>query len=242
MPTTSATQIEIRTQDGTCPAYVYGDATAPSVLMFIDGIGMRPAMHAIAERIAAGGYHVVMPDVFYRMGPYTAPEPKALFSDPEVRNAWFAKAKGAVNVDNTMHDTRAFLDYLSGPVAVTGYCMGGRMALVAAATYPDRIVAAAAYHPGGLVSDDADSAHLLVPKIKAKVYIARASDDQSFTDEQARRFEQALTDAHVDHVMELYPAKHGWVPTDTPVHDAAGAAKHDTTLLALLDQTLRRAP
>jgi carboxymethylenebutenolidase len=239
MPAMSATPIEIRTEDGSCPAYVYGDRSAPSVLFFIDGIGMRPAMRAIAERIAAGGYHVLVPDVFYRMGPYTAPEPKALFSDPAVRSAWFAKAMAAVNIGNAMRDARAFLDYLPGPVAVTGYCMGGRIAFIAAATYPDRIVAAAAYHPGGLVSDAADSPHLLAPKIKARVYIGRASDDANFTDEQAQRLEQALTDAHVDHVLELYPAKHGWVPTDTPVHDATAAARHDTTLFALLDQTLR---
>ena len=96
------TQIEIRTEDGICPARIYGDHSAPSVLVYLDGIGMRPAMRAIAERIAAAGYHVLLPDVFYRMGPYTAPEPKALFSDPEVRAAWFAKAMGAVNVENTM--------------------------------------------------------------------------------------------------------------------------------------------
>lgn len=235
----SATQIEIRTEDGTCPAYVYGDRSAPSVLVYIDGIGMRPAMQAIGERIATAGYHVLVPDVFYRMGSYTAPEPKALFTDPAVRSAWFAKAMGAVNVDNTMRDTRAFLDYLPGKVAVVGYCMGGRMAIVAAATYPDRIVAAAAYHPGGLITEVADSPHLLAPKIKAKLYIGQASEDTNFTGEQAQRLDKALTDAHVDHVIELYPAKHGWVPTDTPAHDPAAAARHDTTLLALLDKTLR---
>ena len=236
----SAIQIEIRTQDGVCPAYVYGDGNSPGVLVYIDGIGMRPSMVEIAERIAARGYHVLLPDVFYRMGSYTAPDPKALFSDPEVRNAWFAKAMAAVNADNTMRDTGAFLDYLPGPVAVVGYCMGGRMAIVAAATYPDRIVAAAAYHPGGLVSDKPDSAHLLAPKIKAKVYIGRASEDANFTDEQEQRLGKALSDAHVDHVIELYPAKHGWVPTDTAVHDPEAASRHDMTLFALLGETLHK--
>ncbi len=76
------TQIEIRTEDGSCPAHVYGEGSAPSVLVYLDGIGMRPAMQTIAERIAAAGYHVLMPDVFYRMGPYTAPE-----LPPRFRNA-----------------------------------------------------------------------------------------------------------------------------------------------------------
>jgi carboxymethylenebutenolidase len=231
-------QVEIRTQDGTCPAFVYGDGGAPSVLVYLDGMGMRPAMQAIAERIAADGYRVLLPDVFYRMGPYAAPEPRALFADPAVRGAWFAKAAAAVNVENTMRDTRAFLEYLTGPVAVTGYCMGGRMAFVAAGTYPDRIVAAAAYHPGGLVSDAADSPHLLAPKIKAKLYIGRATDDTNFTEEQDQRLAKALGDAEVDHVIELYAAKHGWVPIDSPVHDATAAARHYVTLQALLEATL----
>ena len=235
----AATQIEIATEDGTCPAYVYGDPGAPSVLLYIDGIGMRPAIRAVGERIAAAGYHVLVPDLFYRMGPYTAPDPKALFTDPEVQAAWFAKARGALDPARTMRDTRAFLDHLSGPVAVVGYCMGGRMAVTAAATYPDRIVAAAAYHPGGLVTDAADSPHLLAAKIKARLYVGRATDDRGFTDDQAARLDQALTEAGVDHVIELYPARHGWVPSDTPVHDPAAVARHDETLLALLGETLR---
>jgi len=59
-----------------------------------------------------------------------------------------------------------------------------------------------------------------------------------FTDEHAPELERALTDAHVDH-LELYPAKHGWVPQDTPVQDTAAAARHDSTLAALLAETLR---
>ena len=44
---------------------------------------------------------------------------------------------------------------------------------------------------------------------------------------------QALTDAGVDHKIETYPAKHGWVLRDTPVYDAAAAERHWNTLLAL---------
>lgn len=235
----TATSIEITTADGVCPATVHGDPGAPSVLFFIDGIGMRPAMRAIAERIAGAGYRVLCPDLFYRAGPYEAPDPKALFTDPDVRGAWFAKMRAVSSVENTMRDTRAFLDHLRGPVAITGYCMGGRLAFLAAAHYPERIVAAAAYHPGGLVGDGPDSPHLLASKIRAKVYIGRASEDASFTDEHHQQLEQALSEAGVDSTIELYAARHGWVPEDTPVHDPKAAARHDETLFALLEQTLR---
>ena len=233
-----AEKIDIETEDGTCPATLYGEPDASSVLMYIDGIGMRPAMHAIARRVAAGGHRVLLPDLFYRMGPYTAPEPKALFTDPAVRGAWFAKARRAASVDEVMRDTEAFLGRLPGPVGVTGYCMGGLMAFVAAATHSDRIAAVAAYHPGGLVTDGDDSAHRLASRIRAKVYLGRASEDASFSDEHEAVLEKALTDAGVDHVIERYPAKHGWVPEDTPAHDPVAAARHDETLLALLEETL----
>ena len=40
-------------------------------------------------------------------------------------------------------------------------------------------------------------------------------------------------------LIETYPARHGWVPRDTPVHDAAAAERHWQTLFALLDGALR---
>lgn len=230
-------QISIATEDGICPAYDIG--SGPSVLFYIDGIGMRPALQAMGERLASAGYRVLMPDLFWRMGPYTAPEPSKLFSDPEIRADWFKRAQAAASVELIMRDTKAYLAELSGKVGITGYCMGGRMALTAAGTYPDRVVAAAAYHPGQLATDAPDSPHLLADKIKAKLYIGGASDDASFPPEQHERLSLALQAAHVDFKLEIYPAKHGWVPSDTPVHDVAAAEKHWQTLEALLASTLR---
>jgi carboxymethylenebutenolidase len=230
-------QISIKTDDGTCPAYEFG--SGPSVLFFIDGIGMRPAMHELGERLGKAGYHVLMPDVFYRLGEYTAPDPKALFSDPAVGQAWFQKVFQHASADKIMRDTKAFLAHLPGKVATTGYCMGGRLSITAAGTYPDRIVGAAAYHPGGLATDDPTSPHLLAGKIKAKLYIGAAKEDKSFDAAQQQRFTKALDDAHVDYKLEVYNAMHGWVPSDTPVHDDAAAEKHWTTLLDLLGKTLK---
>ena len=241
-------QIEIETDDGRCPAHVFhpdGAGPWPGVLLYIDGIGMRPALVDMGARLATAGFYVLMPDLFYRAGAYTAPDPKQLFADEAVRNAWFKTAFQHVSGDKTMRDTRAFLAHFaaqkqvkSGKLGVTGYCMGGRMALLAAGTYPDRIAAAAAYHPGNLANDAPDSPHLLAPKIRARVYVGAAMEDQSFPEEQKQRLDKALTDAHVDHVIETYQARHGWVPSDTPVHDAAQAEKHWQTLTALMRDAL----
>lgn len=226
-------RIEIEIGDGVAPAFVYGAPSQPSVLLLMDGIGMRPAMHELAARLGQEGYHVLMPDLFYRLGEYTAPDPVALFSDPAVRAAWWGR-HATTNPASLLRDIGAYLDHLDAPkVGVTGYCMGGRLALAAAATYPDRIAAAAAYHPGGVVTDAADSPHHILGNIRASVYVGAAMEDPSFTDEQRQTVDDALTAAGVDHVVELYQARHGWVPSDTPVHDPAATARHWETLLAL---------
>lgn len=144
-----------------------------------------------------------------------------------------------------MSDTRAFLDYFAAQpdskaarIGTTGYCMGGLMSLTAAGTYPDRIVAAASYHGGRLATDAPDSPHRLAPHIKARVYIAGAVEDASFPDDMKDRLEKALTNAGVDHRIETYPAKHGWVFRDMPVYDAAAAERHWQTMFALFEELL----
>jgi len=195
-------------------------------------------MHVLASSIATAGYHVLLPDLFYRMAPYDAPDPAALFSNPEVRAAWFAKAQ-TTTVAAILRDVAHYLSALRGTgdrIGATGYCLGGRLALCAASTYPDEFAAVAAYHPGGLVTDATDSPHRLFDKITAAVYIGAATDDPSFSaaDQQVVRG----TLASVEHVLEVYLAKHGWVPIDTPVHDASAADRHRETLLDLLGRTL----
>lgn len=230
-------ELIIDTDDGPARAFAFG--TGPSVLMYIDGLGMRPAMLAIAERLAANGYHVLVPDAFWRMGAYTAPDATTLFGDPAARAAWWQRVTAALDPTRLMRDSRAYLAALPGPVGIVGYCMGGRMAIAAAGAFPDRVVAAAAYHPGNVVTDAPDSAHLQVPHIRGQIYVGAASDDPTFPVDQQTRLTDALTAAGVRHQLEVYPAKHGWVPSDTPVHDAAAAERHWETLLALFAATLR---
>jgi carboxymethylenebutenolidase len=243
-------KIEIKTRDGLCPSYVYRPATGgpwPAALVFMDGLGIRPAMLEVGERLATYGYFVLLPDVFYRSGPYAPMNPGEVFSDPEKRKVLMEKYFALATQANVMSDTRAFLDHLAaqpdvkpGGIGTTGYCMGGLMSLTAAGTYPDRIVATASYHGGRLATDAPESPHLLAPKMKSRVYVAGAIEDPSFTDEMKARLEDALTKAGVDHKIETYQAKHGWVFRDTPVFDAAAAERHWQTLTALFDATLKK--
>jgi carboxymethylenebutenolidase len=242
-------RIQIKTRDGSCPSYVYRPAGAgpwPAILVFMDGLAIRPAMLELGERLATYGYFVLLPDLFYRSGPYEPMDPHTVFSDPAKRKVLMEKFFAPATPANIMSDTSAFLDFLAnqrdvkpGPVGATGYCLGGKMALTAAGTYPDRFAATASYHGGRLATDDPDSPHLLAPKIKSRVYIAGAIEDGSFPDDMKQRLEDALSAAGVDHTIETYPAKHGWVFRDTPVFDAAAAERHWQSLVALMDAKVK---
>lgn len=242
-------RIEIVTAEGVCPSYVIrpptGNGPWPAVLVFMDGVGIRPAILDLGTRLAKSGYFVLVPDLFYRSGPYEAMDPRTVFSDPEQRKRLAEKFSSHISQAKVMSDTSAFLDYLAsepdvkpGGIGVTGYCMGGLMALTAAGTFPERIVAAASFHGSRLATDAPESPHWLAPKMKARIYVAGASDDPGFPDDMKQRLKAALTEAGVDHVVETYPAKHGWVFSDTPVYDAAACERHWRELLALFQATL----
>jgi carboxymethylenebutenolidase len=244
------TEVQIDTRDGRCRAFVStpgGRGPWPAVLVYMDGVGIRPAMLALGERLATYGYYVLVPDLYYRSGPYEPMDARTVFADPEKRKVLNERFMSHATPANVMSDTEAFLGFLAGesdatpgPVGTTGYCLGGRMSFVAAATYPDRIAASAAYHPSRLATDAPDSPHLRAPRIRARVYVGGASDDASFPPEQQRKLDEALTAARVDHVVETYPAKHGWVFSDFAVYDPVAAERHWATLTALLDATLGR--
>ncbi len=242
-------EITIKTRDGLCRSFEFRPAKGgpwPAVLVYMDGLGIRPAMLEVGERLATHGYYVLLPDLFYRSGPYEPMDPHTVFSDPDKRKVLMEKFFALATPANIMSDTRAFLDHIAaqsnvrrGGIGTTGYCMGGLMSLTAAGTYPERIAATASYHGGRLATDAPDSPHLLAPKIKSRVYIAGAIEDQSFPDDMKRRLEEALAKAGVDHKIETYPAKHGWVFRDTPVYDAAAAERHWFSMVTLFDTTLK---
>jgi len=75
-------------------------------------------------------------------------------------------------------------------------------------------------------SPSAASPHLLAPAITAAVYVGAAENDASYTPEQSEVLDAALTAAGVEHVIEWYPAAHGFAVTDNAPYDPAAAEKH----------------
>jgi carboxymethylenebutenolidase len=228
--------VEIKTEDGTCPATLSipaGEGPWPAVIMFPDAGGMRDTMRQMGERLSRLGYVVLVPDFYYRNGPYEPVDMRTAFQNKESMERIMAMMQG-YTADMVVSDARAFADYLDslpdkkpGGIGTTGYCMGGRLSLIAAGALGGRVAGAASFHGGNIAKEgDPDSPHHRAGAIKATVYVAGAIEDQSFTDEQKDRLDKALTEAGVAHTIETYPAHHGFAVPDNPSFDEAAAERH----------------
>jgi carboxymethylenebutenolidase len=110
--------------------------------------------------------------------------------------------------------------------------------VIVAGRHPERVGAAGSFHGGGLVTDDPNSPHLLADKINATVYVAGAENDGGFTTEHAETLDKALTAAGVEHMVEFYPAGHGFAVPDNPPYDKAAADRHWAALKRLFGASL----
>ncbi len=201
-------EVTIKTRDGNCPASVFTPANKvgpwPAIIFFMDGLGIRPAMWEMGQRLADGGYSVLLPDLYYRQGSYPPKNPAQVLADPKLMGE-LMKLVGSLDRDKKVSDAGAFIEFLSSRPDVkgnrfgsTGYCMGGNASLTAAGAFPGRFAAVASFHGGNLATNQPDSPHLFVNNITGRVYVAGAIEDGSFPEEQKNRLEKALTEARVD--------------------------------------------
>ncbi|MFD4320737.1 dienelactone hydrolase family protein [Streptomyces sp. NPDC058548] len=236
--------LRIPTADGEADAFAAlpdDGERHPGVLMYADGFGIRPVLKEMARELAAHGYYVLVPNLFYRHGPAPVVELPPFIGE-EARPAIFAELMPLIEAHTTervLSDSDAYLGFLTaqpeveaGPVAVTGYCIGGLLAMRTAAAHPDQVAAVAAFH-GPVGADGPD----LFAKITAQVHLGHAEGD--LTPEALDTLNRALDAAGVDHTSEIYPGTvHGFTMADTDAYSASGLKRHWDRLLPLLGRTL----
>jgi carboxymethylenebutenolidase len=237
--------IDIETPDGSAEAYLTG--SGPGVLFFIDGIGLRPQIAEMADRIAGWGYTVLAPNVFHRAGTAEETSPKADLRLPGEREKFFASIGSRISdltPELARRDIPAYLGVLrqhsdGARVATVGYCMGARLAVRAAALDRD-VVAVAGFHGGGLaVEDDPESPHTLLPRTRAELVFGHADQDRSMDPAAVARLGSALDAAGLVAKNEVYAAApHGYSMNDTSMYHQDAAERSFDELHALLDRAL----
>lgn len=244
----SEADVEIQTPDGTADAYFAHPikGASPGVLVWPDIFGLRPAFKQMGKRLAESGYAVLVVNPFYRVKKApTAPE-HANLQDPATRNALLA-LMNALTAQTTLTDAHAFIPWLEHQRAVdkhrkmatTGYCMGGPFTFRTAAAYPDRIGAGASFHGASLVTDQPDSPHLLIPRIKARYLVAIAESDDKKQPEAQNILRAAFEKAGNPAEVEVYAGTlHGWCPPDGRAYNHDQAERAWSRMLALFQTAL----
>ncbi|MEX2969849.1 dienelactone hydrolase family protein [Streptomyces sp. C184] len=236
--------VQIPTTDGQADAFAaFPDhgGRHPGVLMYADAFGIRPVLREMARELAGHGYYVLVPNFFYRHGPAPLIElPEHIGED--VRPAVVAQVMPLIEAhtaERVLSDADAYLRFLTtqpevggGPVAVTGYCIGGLLAMRTAAAHPGQVAAVAGFH-GPVGADGPDS----LSKLTAQVHLGHAETD--LTPEALGELNQALDAAGIDYTSEIYPGTvHGFTLSDTDAFHPAALQLHWDRLLPLLGRTL----
>ncbi len=237
--------IDIPAADGAMNSFVVQPEAAgphPLVLFFMDALGKREELHTMARRLAAVGYCVVLPNLYYR-------DEREFFvlerTDPLV--ARMMELMQSLSNARVVQDALAIVAWADAQstvdaqrVGAVGYCMSGPFVMAAAAALPGRMKAIAAFHPALMVTDQSDSPHLLAPQIRCETYLGCAETDKWLPPEMAATLQAALVAAGTPHRLEYYPGtEHGFVfPARAGIYNLAAAERHWERLFDLLGRRL----
>jgi carboxymethylenebutenolidase len=242
-------KVEIPAPDGTIGALLSRPDTTetlPGVIQLTDGLGFRQAHVDLSNRIAERGYVVLTPNIFYRTTKSPAFDFEPDFPSERARNR-FRELTGPLTPEAMMRDGSAYIDFLSvqllvsrGPMGVVGFCFAGQFALRLASARPGRIAAAASFHGGGLVTGTDQSPHLVLPRVKARLYFGHAVNDKGMPADAIEELDRALQAWGGKYENETYDgALHGWMIADhSKVYNPEQAERGFAKLMALLDSTL----
>ena len=241
-------EVELATRDGRMPTFITHPEEGgphPTVIFFMDALGIREELRDMARRIGTVGYYVMLANLFYRDGGPSF-DPALLQTqgpDPEMMRINMATTHAMV-----LADTEALLGFAAddpaaqGPVGTIGYCMGGRHAYAAAGRFPEQVAAMASLHGGFQVTDRTDSAHLLTRHIKAECYFGFAEGDPLAPPEHQEIIAAECARWGVPHRLEVYRAAHGFTFPERHCYHKPSAERAWERVFALFERRLRQPP
>lgn len=246
---------DIPTAGGRMDAFITHPDTGgpfPAVIVLMDIWGLREELFDVARRVATVGYHVTVPNFFYRRG-------KVLFEFRDDNGRMRSLLALPKEVQAELHANRS---HLSGAMALAdigsalkfledepvrkgakgsiGYCLGGWLALAAAGEFPEHFRATASMHGTRLVSDMPDLPHRFVEKMRGEVYCGFAAKDDlappSTIETLAKRFE---TQAAVRYRYNVHSGtEHGYALPDRDIFDKAAANRDWENIFAMFRRKL----
>jgi carboxymethylenebutenolidase len=239
-------QIDINSVDGAMNSFVVHPEEGgpfPVLLFYMDAPGKREELHDMARRLAAVGYFVVLPNLYYRRS-----HDFRLKERTDAEMAVMFEHMHSLNAATTQCDTRAMLGFVDADpaadatrIGALGYCMSGPFVMWAAAAFPDRLACIASIHGANMATTQPDSPHRVAPMIRCESYFACAEIDKWAPPADIQQLQAALHAAGTPHRIEWYPGvEHGFVfPQRAGIYDRAAAERHWERLFNLFGRKLR---
>jgi carboxymethylenebutenolidase len=221
--------VEFPSNGHSAPGYLAlpESGSGPGLVVIQEWWGLVPHIEDVCDRFAAEGFVALAPDLFH--GVKTTEPDEA------------GKLLMALNLDRAGRDMAGAVTYLQGHegvtgdrVGVTGFCMGGGLALVLACQQPEAIGACVAWY-GVIAWPDAQPDW---SALQAPVLMHIASEDGFFTPDAARELEKTLKELGKDVTLYIYDgADHAFFNDTRPevYNPDASAQAWERTLAFLHD-------
>jgi carboxymethylenebutenolidase len=203
-------------------------ADFPSIIVIQEAFGVNRHIEKVCDRFAAEGYVAIAPALFHR----EHPNPKLGYGDEDApaRNRYM----GALIDDEIVEDIDQVIRWTQSDqfrrtngqkIGIVGFCVGGRIAYLAAARCPG-IDAAAVYYGGRILIPfgDGPAPIDLTSDIKIPILGNFGGKDENPSPADVAKIEAALKAAGVSYDFKTYPdAGHGFNCDERASYNKAAA-------------------
>lgn len=201
-----------RTSSGTARGYLAdaSDPKAPGVVVIQEWWGLQGQIKGVCDRLASAGFHALAPDLY---GGKVIP-----YHDSAAANATMSSLDFIRSADEEVRGAARHLASRGGKVGLTGFCMGGAVAVIGAVRIPELSAAVSFY---GMPPEAAARPE----DIRVPFQGHFASHDDWVTPAAADAFEKRLRAAGKTFEIYRYEGHHAFMNSERKEVHSAEAAK-----------------
>jgi carboxymethylenebutenolidase len=176
------------------------NAKHPGIVLIQEWWGIEPHIRDLAQKLAADGFVVAVPDLFHGK----------IVTEPNEAEKMVMMIAG--NIDNAAKEIIGALETVKAmpnvepkKLGLMGFCVGGFMAYVVASRYSD-LGAVVPFYGAGYDPTPED-----VAKVNAPVLANYGSRDESVPMEQIQKIERMYKAAGKDFTVKMFDAGHAFI-------------------------------
>lgn len=190
------------------------NARHPGIVLIQEWWGIEPHIRQLAQRLAAAGFVVAVPDLYHGK----------IATEPDEAQKMILMIRG--NVERAAKEIIGALDTVKArpnvepkKLGLMGFCVGGFMTYYVASRYPD-LGAVVPFYGAGYNPTPEE-----VAKVNAPILAFYGSRDQSVLLEQVRKIERMYKEAGKDITVKVYDAGHAFINPDHGMGNEKAAAE-----------------